>query len=257
MYINRMRSLMVGVVAAALLAGYGSHAASQQKSPFTREVEEFVDIYLKHGGDKLTVLEDTDGDGRFESQKDVITGLNTTTSVLTGRGGVWVMNPPYLLFYRDRTGDGLPDGDPEVRLEGFGLEDTHSLANSLTWGPDGWLYGVHGSTSTGRVRGISFLGQAVWRYHPDSDAFELFAEGGGNPWTLSFDSGGRAFSGDNGGNSRGFHWVPCGRIWRLRARDHRPVAPLDLARRSSQELVGLLGDDRKWYREQARRLLGE
>ena len=37
-------------------------------------------------------------------------------------------------------------------LRAFGLEDTHSLANSLTWGPDGWLYGVHGSTSTARVR---------------------------------------------------------------------------------------------------------
>ena len=163
------------------------------------------------GADKITVLEDTDGDGVFDSHKDVITGLNITTSVLTGRGGVWVMNPPYLLFYRDRTGDGLPDGDPEVRLQGFGLEDTHSLANSLTWGPDGWLYGVHGSTSTANVRGITFLGQAVWRYHPERDTFELFAEGGGNPWTLSFDSKGRAFSGDNGGNSRGFHWVQGGR----------------------------------------------
>ena len=336
------------------------------------------------GADKITVLEDTDGDGVFDSHKDVITGLNITTSVLTGRGGVWVMNPPYLLFYRDRTGDGLPDGDPEVRLQGFGLEDTHSLANSLTWGPDGWLYGVHGSTSTANVRGITFLGQAVWRYHPERDTFELFAEGGGNPWTLSFDSKGRAFSGDNGGNSRGFHWVQggryeknwpkhgpftrphsyghisnmdhegyaarfamtsvvyedgklpgyegqlisgmaltsrmqatrfvadgstfrtvdtdaivttadrsfrpvdtvvgpdgaiyiadwcdirmdhtdprdtwdksCGRIWRLRASGSRPIAPFNLAARSSQELVELLGDKRKWYREQARRLLGE
>jgi hypothetical protein len=82
------------------------------------------------GADKITVLEDTNGDGTFDSHKDVITGLNITTSVLTGHGGIWVMNPPYLLFYRDSTGDGLPDGDPEVRLSGFGLEDTHSLANS-------------------------------------------------------------------------------------------------------------------------------
>jgi putative membrane-bound dehydrogenase-like protein len=473
-----MRWLIAGVAAAGLLIGVSSRAAQQTPWPFTPEVEEFIETYVKVGGDKLTswvqgetaprpeqtvrafkplegltmelvasepivrqpidlhfddrgrlwvvqyqqypfpagvtidrydqylrarytgvpaapprhvrgadkitVLEDADGDGVFESHKDVITGLNITTSVLTGRGGVWVMNPPYLLFYRDATGDGLPDGDPEVRLAGFGLEDTHSLANSLTWGPDGWLYGVHGSTSTGRVRGISFLGQAVWRYHPDSDAFELFAEGGGNPWTLSFDSKGRAFSGDNGGNSRGFHWVQggryeknwpkhgpftrphsygyipnmdhegyaarfamtfvvyqegklpgyegqlisgmamtsriqatrfvadgstfrtvdtdalvttadrsfrpvdtavgpdgavyfadwcdirmdhtdprdtwdksCGRIWRLRARDSKPVAPFNLARRSTQELVELLGDNRRWYREHARRLLSE
>ena len=42
------------------------------------------------GADKITVLEDTDGDGIFDAHKDVITGLNITTSVLTGRGGVWV-----------------------------------------------------------------------------------------------------------------------------------------------------------------------
>ena len=158
------------------------------------------------------MLEDTNGDGTFDSHKDVITGLNITTSVLTGHGGIWVMNPPYLLFYRDSTGDGLPDGDPEVRLAGFGLEDTHSLANSLTWGPDGWLYGVHGSTSTGRVRGISFLGQAVLLTPPRAATpSSCSRKGGGNPWTLSFDSRGRAFSGDNGGNSRGFHWVRGGR----------------------------------------------
>ena len=477
MYIGSTRWLVAAAVA-GLVAGSNSHAAQTERKPFTPEVEQFVSIYLKHGGDKLTnwvqgdtvpkpdvtlrafktigglnmelvasepvirqpidmhfdergrlwvvqylqypfpagvtitsydqylraryntvpapppnhvrgadkitVLEDTNGDGVFDSHKDVITGLNITTSVLTGRGGVWVMNPPYLLFYLDRTGDGLPDGDPEVRLQGFGLEDTHSLANSLTWGPDGWLYGVHGSTSTAKVRGISFLGQAVWRYHPDTDVFELFAEGGGNPWTLSFDSKGRAFSGDNGGNSRGFHWVQggryeknwpkhgpftrphsygyipnmdhqgyaarfamtsvvyedgklpgyegqlisgmaltsrmqatrlvaegstfrtvdtdavvtttdrsfrpvdtvvgpdgaiyiadwcdirmdhtdprdtwdksCGRIWRLRARNYQPVAPFNLAQRSNEQLIELLSDGRKWYREQARRILGE
>jgi hypothetical protein len=163
------------------------------------------------GADIITVFEDTNGDGIFDSHKDVISGLNITTSVLTGGGGVWVMNPPYLLFYPDHNGDGLPDSDPEVRLEGFGLEDTHSLANSLRWGPDGWIYGVHGSTSTATVRGITFMGQAVWRYHPDNDEFELFSQGGGNPWTLSFDNQGRAFSGDNGGNNRGFHWVQGGR----------------------------------------------
>ena len=469
---------LIAVAAAALLCATPSHVTRAQSRPFTPQVEEFVDVYLKNGGDKLTtwvqgqtapppdrtlrafkplagltmelvaaepvirqpvdlhfddrgrlwvvqylqypfpagltitaydqylrarydrvpapppnhvrgadkitVLEDKDGDGSFESHHDVITGLNITTSVLTGHGGVWVMNPPYLLFYRDTTGDGLPDGEPEVRLAGFGLEDTHSLANSLTWGPDGWLYGVHGSTSTARVRDVSFLGQAVWRYHPDTDDFELFAQGGGNPWTLSFDSKGRAFSGDNGGNSRGFHWVTggrydknwpkhgpfnrpysygsipnmdhegyaarfamtsviyedgrlpgyegqlisgmaltsriqatrlvgdgstfrtvdtdalvttddrsfrpvdmavgpdgaiyvadwcdirmdhtdprdtwdksCGRIWRLRAKDWRPAPRFDLSARSSGELVQLLDDPRKWYRDHARRLLGE
>ena len=62
----------------------------------------------------------------------------------------------------------VPDGDPEVRLVGFGLDDAHSVANSLQWGPDGWLYGVHGSTVNANVRGIKFQ-QGIWRYHPASD----------------------------------------------------------------------------------------
>ncbi len=162
------------------------------------------------GADKVTILEDKDGDGRFESHKDFVTGLNIATSVAVGRGGVFVLNPPYLLFYADRNRDDVPDGNPEVCLSGFGLEDTHAVANSLRWGPDGWLYGVQGSTTTGHVRGIEFLGQAIWRYQPETKAFELFAEGGGNPWTLDFDSKGRIFVGTNNGATRGLHFVQGG-----------------------------------------------
>ena len=46
----------------------------------------------------------------------------------------------------------MPDSDPEVLVTGFGMEDTHSYANSLQWGPDGWLYGAHGSTVTAHIK---------------------------------------------------------------------------------------------------------
>ena len=82
-----------------------------------------------------------------------------------GYGGVFVVQPPYLLFYPDANGDDVPDGDPEVLLTGFGMEDAHAFANSLTWGPDGWLYGAQGSTVTANIRGIEFQ-QGIWRYHP-------------------------------------------------------------------------------------------
>ena len=162
------------------------------------------------GADKVTILEDQDSDGYFETSKDFVTGLNIVTSALPGRGGVWVMNAPYLLFYPDKNGDDMPDGPPEVHLEGFGLEDTHAVANSLTWGPDGWLYGAQGSTCTATVRGIRFLGQAIWRYHPVTREFELFAEGGGNTFCVEFDRKGRLYSGTNWGNQRGLHFVQGG-----------------------------------------------
>ena len=54
------------------------------------------------GKDKITIHEDTDGDGVFDRHKTFVDGLNIATSVARGRGGVWVLNPPYLLFYPDR-----------------------------------------------------------------------------------------------------------------------------------------------------------
>jgi putative heme-binding domain-containing protein len=158
------------------------------------------------GKDRVTILEDKDQDGKFEAAKDFVSDLNIVRSVVTGRGGIWILNPPYLLFYPDKNRDDVPDAPPQVALSGFGLEDTHSGANSLAWGPDGWLYGAHGSTCTATIKGVHFLGQAIWRYNPATTDFEVFAEGGGNTFSFEFDAEGRAFSGTNYGNTRGMHY---------------------------------------------------
>ena len=50
----------------------------------------------------------------------------------------------------------------------------------------------------------------VWRYHPETRAFEVFAEGGGNTFGLELDAQGRLFSGHNGGGTRGWHFVQGG-----------------------------------------------
>jgi putative heme-binding domain-containing protein len=169
------------------------------------------------GADRITIHEDTDGDGVFDKHTTFLDGLNIVTSTAVGRGGVWVLNPPYLLFYPTR-GDGTqPSGDPVVHLQGFGLEDTHSCANSLHWGPDGWLYGAHGSTVSANVTRpgdkapiARMVGQHIWRYHPEKKRFEIFAEGGGNAFGVEIDALGRVYSGHNGGDTRGFHYVQGG-----------------------------------------------
>ena len=150
------------------------------------------------GADRITICEDTDGDGRADRFRDFVDGLNLCTGLEFGYGGVFVIQAPYLLFYPDRNRDDVPDGEPEVLLDGFGLEDAQSLANHLTWGPDGWLYGLNGSTTTCRIRGSEFQ-QGVWRYHPRTREFELFCEGGGNVFGLTFDREGRLFYSSNGG----------------------------------------------------------
>lgn len=169
------------------------------------------------GRDKITIHESTKGDGVFDKHKTFVEGLNIATSCVRGRGGVWVLNPPYLLFYPDKDGDDVPDGDPVVHLEGFGMEDTHSNANSLQWGPDGWLYACQGSTVSGQVKrygvkepAVHSMGQLIWRYQPEKRQYEIFAEGGGNAFGLEIDSKGRIFSGHNGGDTRGFHYIQGG-----------------------------------------------
>lgn len=169
------------------------------------------------GRDRISIHEDTDGDGTFDNHKVFVDGLSIVTSCERGRGGVWVLNPPYLLFYPDRDNNDVPDGDPEVHLEGFGIEDTHSCANSLRWGPDGWLYACQGSTVSGHIlrpgldkQPVHSMGQLIWRYQPDTRRYEIFAEGGGNTFGCEIDDAGRVFSGTNGGDTRGFHYVQGG-----------------------------------------------
>jgi len=165
------------------------------------------------GHDRITILEDTDGDGRMDRSKDFVTGLNLASGFAFGNGGVYVLNVPYLLFYADRDRDDVPDGDPEVLLTGFGMEDAHSVANSLTWGPDGWLYGLQGSTVTANIDGVEFQ-QGVWRFHPGTKRFELFAEGGGNMWGLDFDRHGDLFASTNVGGNVMLHFVQGGYYWK-------------------------------------------
>jgi len=172
------------------------------------------------GIDRISIFEDKKGDGNFTFVKTFLDGLNVCTSALPGRGGVWVLNPPYLMFYPDANRDDIPDGDPEVHLAGFGLEDMHAVANSLRWGPDGWLYGYQGSTTTADISrpgidedSLPFLGQNLWRYHPETREFELFVEGGHNNFGIALDAKGRFFTGGNGGLI-GFHNIQGGYFWK-------------------------------------------
>ncbi len=193
-----------------------------------------VDVYLRteydrvpepppkgpRGADRIKILEDTDGDGRADKVTTFLEGLNLASAIAVGHGGVFIAQAPYLLFYPDRDRDDRPDGDPEVLLSGFGLQDAHAVVNSLAWGPDGWLYGAQGSTVTARIQGTEFQ-QGIWRYHPQSRRFELFAEGGGNTWGLDFDRLGNAFGSSNGAFIA-FHMVQGGYYWKGFAK-HGPL----------------------------------
>jgi putative heme-binding domain-containing protein len=147
------------------------------------------------GRDRVKVLEDTDGDGKADKFTIFAEGLNIPSGIAVGYGGVWVANAPDILFMQDTDGDGRADKQ-EVVVTGFGRADTHELPNSLTWGPDGWLYGLNGVFNPSKVvqNGKTFeFTCAMFRIHPRTREFQLFCEGTSNPWGIAFNNEGDAF----------------------------------------------------------------
>ncbi|MGV3660939.1 MAG: PVC-type heme-binding CxxCH protein [Prosthecobacter sp.] len=150
------------------------------------------------GKDRISILEDKDGDGSFESHKIFMEGLNLVSAIEVGFGGVWVGAAPELLFIPKDDND--KPGKPQVLLDGWGYQDTHETLNSFTWGPDGWLYGNQGVFTKSLVgkpgapeaQRVS-LNAGVWRYHPVRHVFEVFCHGGSNQWGLDYNSNGHFF----------------------------------------------------------------
>ncbi len=152
------------------------------------------------GRDKILIFEDTDGDGTLDKRKVFMENLNLVSGIEVGMGGVWLGAAPYFLFIPTDFENDKPTGPPQKLLDGWGMQDTHEVLNNLRWGPDGWLYGVHGvftHSNVGKVGATDSertkINAGVWRYHPTKHIFEVFAEGSSNPWGIDFNDMGHPF----------------------------------------------------------------
>jgi putative membrane-bound dehydrogenase-like protein len=150
--------------------------------------------------DQILVFEDTDGDGSFEKRTVFWDQATFSSGIAVGFGGVWLGSPPNLLFIPDADGDAVPDGPPQVLLDGWGADDTHETLNNFTWGPDGWLYGTHGIFVNSNVGAPGApeaeripINAGVWRYHPVRRTFERWCEGVSNQWGMDWNDHGEAF----------------------------------------------------------------
>jgi putative membrane-bound dehydrogenase-like protein len=157
------------------------------------------DLGLK---DRVIILEDKDWDGVAETRKVFTEDVQMLTSVEVGRGGVWLMCPPQVLFIPDANGDDIPDGEPQVVIDGFTVakDNYHNFANGLRFGPDGWLYGRCGHSCPGKLglpgtpdeQRVPMKG-GIWRYHPEKKIVEVLTHGTTNPWGHDWDANGEMF----------------------------------------------------------------
>ena len=149
-------------------------------------VVEMVDYPLgldgkgKPGG-RVRVLEDTDGDGRYDKSTLFADGLSFPNGILTWRGGVIVTAAPEILFLKDTDGDGKADVR-QVLFSGF-LEGNQQLrVNGLRWGLDNWVYCASGAHHGGygaetkiksRLNGQEYaIGSRDFRFRPDTGGLD-------------------------------------------------------------------------------------
>lgn len=182
------------------------------------------------GHDRVVIFEDRDGDGRFDERKVFWDQGSNLSGLEIGFGGVWLCSTPNLVFVPDADGDDVPDGKPQIVLDGWDLNAKHNVFNGLAWGPDGWLYGCNGILSNSKVGKPGApdgerteINCGVWRYHPTRQLHEAVAHGTTNPWGLDFDELGQMFI-TNCVIQHLWHVVPGAHFQRMFGQDMNPYS---------------------------------
>jgi mono/diheme cytochrome c family protein/glucose/arabinose dehydrogenase len=89
---------------------------------------------------RVSVLEDRDGDGIFETSHVFADNLMLPRGVAPCYGGALIIEPPNLVFCKDTDGDGTADSRVKL-LDGFlGIENPEHAGNSLQRGLDNWYH---------------------------------------------------------------------------------------------------------------------
>lgn len=172
-------------------------------------VVEMVDYPLgldgkgKPGG-RVRVLEDKDGDGRYDKSTLFAEGMTFPTGLLTWRDGVIVTAAPEILFLKDTDGDGKADVR-EVLFSGFLAGNQQLRVNGLRWGIDNWVYCASGAHHGGYGTATKIkshrngqeyaIGSRDFRFRPDTG--EMDAQSGPSQFGRNPDDWGNWFGVQN------------------------------------------------------------
>lgn len=152
------------------------------------------------GKDRISILEDSDGDGKADKFTHFEDSLNIPIGIMPMADGAIAYNIPNLYRYTDADEDGKADGQ-KVLFGTFGHQDTHGMINNLIRGFDGWIYACHGFTNSSTIAGsdgdsITMVSGNTFRFRPDGSRVEQTSYGRVNPFGHAFDEWGYLYSAD-------------------------------------------------------------
>ena len=136
---------------------------------------------------RIALLEDRDGDGKYDHRSEFATGLTYPNGIMVWKGGVFVTCAPDVYYLKDTNGDGVAD-IKQVVLTGFSSTRTAQIRVSHpTLGLDGKVYLTSGLNN----------GEVTSPIHPDRPPVSFSASDSRfNPDTFEFETtGGEASSG--------------------------------------------------------------
>jgi putative membrane-bound dehydrogenase-like protein len=149
---------------------------------------------------RIRLLEDTNGDGKFDTSTIFVDGLQWPTAVFCWAGGIIIADPPEILYFKDANGDGKAD-ERQVLYTGLGVSNVQGLINSFQWGLDNRIYAAVSSSGAElkrvgdeQTRPLSIRGRDM---AIDPRTWAVAPVSGGAQHGMSFDDWGNRFVSSN------------------------------------------------------------
>jgi putative membrane-bound dehydrogenase-like protein len=155
---------------------------------------------------RVSLLEDTDGDGRFDKTTVFADGLSWPTGLVPFDGGLFVATTPEVIYFKDTDGDNVAN-QSEVVISGFTPSNPNACPNSLRWGLDSRIHGM-ASTSGGKLRAEKWAKSPEGKdttaiesrgrdFSFDPRTGQMRLESGGSQFGMTLDAWGRKFESSN------------------------------------------------------------
>jgi len=170
---------------------------------------------LRPEGDRIVILEDTDGDGRADKSTVFYQGkdVNSALGICVLGNKVIVSAAPNVFVFTDEDGDGKAD-KKEILFTGIkGVQHDHAV-HAFVFGPDGKLYFNMGNAgedirdkdgnpitdlegNTVNIKGKPYRQGLVFRCNMDGSEFEVLGHNFRNNYEVCVDSFGTLWQSDN------------------------------------------------------------